>query len=354
VRISYNAYKRNRRHADNRQLKKKSIVKSDSTVYLTSRDQPEKKMSTNDPYANRFRQVSSVMSVGDIVPSLSATSHNEPVTDNENKTVLLLEPTVMVTVHEDDEGKDDGSQTEKGAFVQSEKEIKETEKHAYLEQMEQHSGRVRNRTQSIVSNASLLSVPNISNDLSDARPPNKVWNIDDADTVLIDIATLPISDDGKKLTHPHFEPEVEHVTTSPHTIASTSIINTARTIATQTTIPFDPDVLQRRDPSVLQRRTIQIKTLSMFPDITTSTEATNGLDSRVSRTVTNEPLLRMSHTDSHGEMKVLGLSELCTPGQNENLLEKADRADGSKCTSNGVQNITFISPLEVHQKAKRF
>ena len=354
VRISYNAYKRNRRHADNRQLKKKSIVKSDSTVDLTSRDQPEKKMSTNDPYANRFRQVSSVMSVGDIVPSLSATSHNEPVTDNENKTVLLLEPTVMVTVHEDDEGKDDGSQTEKGAVVQSEKEIKETEKHAYLEQMEQHSGRVRNRTQSIVSNASLLSVPNISNDLSDARPPNKVWNIDDADTVLIDIATLPISDDGKKLTHPHFEPEVEHVTTSPHTIASTSIINTARTIATQTTIPFDSDVLQRRDPNVLQRRTIQIKTLSMFPDITTSTEATNGLDSRVSRTVTNEPLLRMSHTDSHGEMKVLGLSELCTPGQNENFLEKADRADGSKCTSNGVQNITFISPLEVHQKAKRF
>ena len=353
VRINYNAYKKNRRHADNRHLNKNSMVKFDSTADVTSRDQPEKKVSTNDPYANRFRQVSSVMSVGDIVP-FSATSHHEPVTDNENKTVLLPEPTVMLTVHEDDEGKDDGSQTERGAVVQSEKEIKETEKHTYLDQLEQRSGRVRNRTQSIVSNASLLSVPKISNDLSDARPPNNAWNIDDADTVVIDLSTLPISDDGIKLTHPHLEPEVEHVTTSPHTIASTSMINTARTIATQTTIPFDPDVLQRRDPDVLQRRTIQIKTLSMFPDLTTSTEATNGLDSRVSRTVTNEPLLRMSHTDSHGDMKVLGLSELCTPGHNENFLEKADRADGSKCTSNGVQNITFISPLEVHQKAKRF
>ena len=346
VRINYNAYKKNRRDTDNRQLKKNSMVKSDSTVDITSRDQPQKKVSTNDPYANRFRQVSSVMSVGDIVPSLSATSHHEPVTDNENKTVMLPEPTVMLTVHEDDEGKDNDSQTERGAVVKSEKEIKETEKHTYLDQLEQRSGRVRNRTQSIVSNASLLSVPKISNDLSDARPPNNAWNIDDADTVLIDISTLPISDDGIKLTDPYLEPEVEHVTTSPHTIASTSIINTARTIATQTTIPFDPDVLQRR--------TIQIKTLSMFPDITTSTEATNGLDSRVARTATNEPLLRMSHNDSHGDMKVLGLSELCTPGHNENFLEKTDSADRSKCTSNGVQNITFISPLEVRQKAKRF
>ena len=329
-RMNYNAYRKTRRHADIRQLKENPIVKSDSTVDVNSRDQPERKMPTNDPYANRFRQVSSVMSV----PSVSATSHHEPCTNNENKT-LLPEPTVMLTVHEDDEGKDDGSQTEK-----------ETEKHTDLDQFEQLSGQVKNQTRSTVSNASLLSVPKISNDFSDARPPNNAWNIEDADTVVIDISALPINDDEIKLTHPHSEPEVEHITISPHTIASTSIINTARTIATQTTIPFDPDVLQRR--------TIQIKTLSMFPDITTSTEAMSGLGSRVSRTTTNEPLLRMTHTDSHGDMKVLGLSDLCTPGHNENFLEKADRADGSKCTSNGVQNITFISPLQVHQKAKRF
>lgn len=349
-RMNYNAYNRSRRRAGVRLLKQNTTIKFDTSAQVDRRGEPKSKITTNDPYANRFRQVSSVMSVGDIPPPASA-SYHQPASDNEHEDKIVPpEPAVMLTVQEEEgENNEDDSRAEINVTVQSEEATKDTEKQTEMDELSQApiSDRVKNRAQSLVSNASLLSVPFRTKDLSEARPPNDAVDIDDAGPIAIDIPILPGGQSKieiDEISYLHSEPEAEDPASSPP-IASTSVINTARTIATQTSLPFDPDVSHNRP-------TVKIKTLSMFPDINTSADGLNGAGSQIPKSNTSEPLLKMSHGDKYSDTKVLSLPELCG-GQSEDLSEE-ERSGGAKWKSNGVQNITFISPLEVHQNAKRF
>ncbi|XP_076466134.1 uncharacterized protein LOC143297602 [Babylonia areolata] len=240
-------------------------------------DTEHSRTAVTDPYANRFQQTSSVTSLGDVyipvVPQSSEGAHGN--SDAEGMGVVVAEPTVMLTVEEEDE--------------------------------------TTNRNHSLVSNASLLSVPLNIKELSEARP-----STEPVTEGAVDKGSDPL---------PPPDPRGDKASTSPE-IASTSLVDTARTVATQTSLPFDPDVESR--PTV-----VKIKTLSMFPDI-------NGqLDGQGESST--EPLLRMTH----GEGRLLGLPELKgLHAMDRHLLEDDATGPGSRRKSSGVQNMTFISPLE--------
>ena len=359
-RMNYNAYNRSRRHAGLGQLKQNAKVTTDITALADSDNELDDKAPTNDPYADRFRQVSSVMSVGEVQISFAAPTSaaaHQPGSGPEDKETLLPEPAVMLTVQEEGESKDGSCQTKVNLTAQPKEAEDEVEKQIDLDELPRVllPGLVHNRSQSIVSNASLLSVPaTLVKDLSDARRPLIPSGMDDAGPIAIDLATtregqVETKNDGTvKPGQSHSESEAEGPAPSPE-IASTSVINTARTIATQTSLPYDPDVSQRR-PAVLK-----IKTLSMFQDVNTSAEVqTGGQRPKSATTSTGEALLRMTHGHNHGDANVLGLPELHGEHVKTKELLDEERCDGSKWKSNGVQNITFISPVEVQQNAKRF
>nr|KAG5711026.1 hypothetical protein BaRGS_013760 [Batillaria attramentaria] len=146
-------------------------------------------------------------------------------------------------------------------------------------------------------------------------------------------------------------------------IASTSVLNTARTIATQTSIPYDPDAVDDR-PKV-----VKVKTLSMFPDIIPPasppglylSQETEPHREGPTSTASSDPLLRGRVGNKHSGMsKPTLLPELqkdvkqqavtSSPGGDDSVEDEVRLKSGK---SNSVTNITFISPLEIQQNAKR-
>ena len=337
-------YNRGRRRVGIGQMKHSAKLKAE---LVTQVDKEDSKTSTNDPYSSRFRHMSSVTSMGDVhipyAPPVSSSSFH-PDSDPEDNEVAVPEPTIMLTVHEEDESGDRASQPI-SVPLQPEVQVRKDPPQPVLPE------RVLDRTHSLVSNASLLSVPLQAIELSEARPPTSSKDDGVAEEVTLVVPTLPaaeLEEEKKEVENLEVNKEEENPADSPP-IASTSVVDTARTVATQTSLPFDPDEEEKR-PAVLK-----IKTLSMFPDINSPLEVPNGgMVGQPPGTAASEPLFRLSHVDNYGDaVRLLGLPELRSGHNAVRDLMEDDPGD-LKGKSNTVQNITFISPLEVQQKAKRF
>ncbi|KAK7503076.1 hypothetical protein BaRGS_00005702 [Batillaria attramentaria] len=325
----------------------------------------------DDPYADRFRQASSVSSLCEVYiplppPASASSRHQDSDTDDEH--AGLPEPSIMLTVQEEEEGGD----------KESPPRSKLSEGGSGYGEGDNNSPRgLESDKSGSRSNRSLLSVPTLNAclDLSEARPPSLLPDVSGEVSLTIEVP-LPETRPGPPHTHTPPPPpshgsgrasgEGGHnidLHDSPEAIASTSVLNTARTIATQTSIPYDPDAVDDR-PKV-----VKVKTLSMFPDIIPPasppglylSQETEPHREGPTSTASSDPLLRGRVGNKHSGMsKPTLLPELqkdvkqqavtSSPGGDDSVEDEVRLKSGK---SNSVTNITFISPLEIQQNAKR-
>ncbi|KAL8573572.1 hypothetical protein ACOMHN_047842 [Nucella lapillus] len=350
ARINYFMHSKARRRQGGVHLKNNKI-RSVTIADQENGEAADNKTSVTDPYANRFQLTSSVTSLGKVQVFPPGRSGADPRSGDDGglecKDGMVRKPTIMLTVEEEEEGGENGSHPtgrsppEEGPPQPHPLPTLEVTPPAGLGQQ------VKGRSQSMVSNNS-MSVPLNVKDLSEARPPNELpAAVDEAGSVTLAIPVLVEEADHMDINSDPFpdpgQESGDHPATSPDIV---SVLDTARTVATQTSLPYDPDAPKNRP-------ILKIKTLSMFPDISGGADVGGDRPgSQAGRSVTREPLLRMTHGDSTMEGRLAGLPELKELGS----VDRPQTEDGAGLTrkSSGVRNMTFISPLEGQQKAKRF